>query len=71
MLNYFGIFFYLVESAEGLLTASQDGYVMRYKMTNSPYLVGWRQMRLDKVEGKIDGLQQLEEKKYKICQANR
>lgn len=38
------------------MTISEDGLVMRYSMTNGPYLLGFRQIKLDRVEGAVEGL---------------
>lgn len=41
---------------EELLTASEDGLVMKYTMVTGPYLLGFRQIKLDRVEGSVEGL---------------
>ncbi|KAJ6643727.1 Dynein axonemal intermediate chain 4, partial [Pseudolycoriella hygida] len=46
----------LVGTEEELLTVSEDGLVMKYKLTNGPYLLGQRQMKLDMVLGDVEGL---------------
>lgn len=46
-----------VDAAEELLTVAEDGLVMKYSMCNGPGLIGFRQIRLDRVEGAVEGLQ--------------
>lgn len=41
---------------EFILTASQDGRIMKYTIATGPHLVGYRQMRLDRVEGVVEAL---------------
>lgn len=41
---------------EELLSTFEDGLVMRYSLTNGPYLIGFRQIKLDRVEGAVEGL---------------
>lgn len=47
---------YLGGVSEQILTISQDGRVMKYNLTSGPYLVGYRQLMLDRVEGVVEGL---------------
>lgn len=53
-----------------ILAATQDGFVIRYTLTNSPYLIGSQMMLLERVEGAIEGLP-VEPRKYAKLQANR
>ncbi|XP_037038560.1 dynein intermediate chain 4, axonemal-like [Bradysia coprophila] len=46
----------LAGTEEELLTVSEDGIVMKYKLINSPYLLGLRQIKLDMVLGDVEGL---------------
>lgn len=46
-----------VDVEEELLTVSEDGLVMKYSLTNGPGLIGFRQIRLDRVVGAVEGLQ--------------
>lgn len=39
-----------------LLSCSQDGTIMKYSIVNSPFLVGNKQMRLDRIEAIVEGL---------------
>lgn len=48
---------WLVGDNKELLAISQDGYVMKYTITNSPYLVGCRQMQIFCNEGKTAEVQ--------------
>lgn len=51
--------FFCVHSAgteEELLTVSEDGLVMKYRLTNGPYLHGQRQIKLEMVLGDVEGL---------------
>lgn len=41
---------------EPFLTLSQDGSVTKFRIINSPYLLGFRQMMLERVEGHPEGL---------------
>lgn len=50
------LFIYLVGPEEELLSISEDGLVMRYSLTKGPYLLGFRQIKLDRVEGAVEGL---------------
>lgn len=43
-----------VKDVEYILSASQDGRIMKYKISTGPYLVGYPQMRLDRVEGTVE-----------------
>lgn len=45
-----------VKDVEYILTASQDGRVMKYKISSGPHLVGYPQLRLDRVEGTVEAL---------------
>lgn len=54
---------------ENILTASQDGRVMKFKIASGPFLVGYPQLRLDRVEGQVEALS-IEHKKTFI-EANR
>lgn len=42
--------------SEQILTISEDGRVMKYNLTSGPYLIGYRQLMLDRVEGVVEGL---------------
>lgn len=46
----------LKDNKEHILTASQDGRIMKYTMASGPHLVGYRQLRLDRVEGVVEAL---------------
>lgn len=59
-----------VGDEEQLLAATQDGFVIKYSLTNSPYIIGSQLMLLERVEGTIEGLP-MEPKKYPKLQANR
>lgn len=48
--------FFEVGKEEELLTASEDGLVMKYSIVTGPYLLGFRQIKLDRVEGSVEGL---------------
>ncbi|XP_055532560.1 dynein axonemal intermediate chain 4 [Wyeomyia smithii] len=39
-----------------ILTASQDGTIMKYTLNIGQFLIGYRQMRLDRVEGETEGI---------------
>lgn len=41
---------------EELLTVANDGLVMKYSLSTGPYLLGFRQIKLDRVEGAVEGL---------------
>lgn len=43
-----------VKDEEFILSASQDGRIMKCKISTGPYLVGYPQMRLDRVEGIVE-----------------
>lgn len=45
-----------MKDVEFILTASQDGRIMKYKIASGPYLVGYPQIRLDRVEGTVEAL---------------
>lgn len=61
--------YFAVGNVEELLTVSEDGLVMKYTMANGPYLIGFRQIKLDRVEGSVEGLQI--PKRTDMLQANR
>lgn len=61
--------YFVVGSVEELLTVSEDGLVMKYTLANGPYLIGFRQIKLDRVEGSVEGLQI--PKRTELLQANR
>ncbi|KAM7356659.1 dynein axonemal intermediate chain 4 [Cochliomyia hominivorax] len=54
---------------EPFLALSRDGIVTRYTIVNSPKLLGFQQMKLDRVEGKVEGLEI--EEKLPLMEANR
>lgn len=58
-----------MKDVEYILTASQDGRVMKFKISSGPHLVGYPQLRLDRVEGTVEALS-IEHKKTFI-EANR
>lgn len=39
-----------------LLTVSQDGFVMKYSVVNSPHLDGRQQMRVRRIQGDVEGI---------------
>ncbi|XP_058832485.1 dynein axonemal intermediate chain 4 [Topomyia yanbarensis] len=39
-----------------ILTASQDGTIMKYTLNIGQFLIGYRQLRLDRVEGETEGI---------------
>ena len=41
---------------EQILTVSEDGRIMKYNLTSGPFLLGYRQLRLDRVESVVEGL---------------
>jgi dynein intermediate chain 4, axonemal len=43
-----------VKDEEFILSASQDGRIQKLKISTGPYLVGYPQMRLDRVEGTVE-----------------
>lgn len=50
-----------VHSCDGLdrqqlLTSSEDGIIMKYSLTSGLFLVGFKQMKLDRVEGIVEGI---------------
>lgn len=45
-----------MKDVEYILTASQDGRVMKFKIASGPHLVGYPQLRLDRVEGTVEAL---------------
>ena len=45
-----------MKDVEYILTASQDGRIMKFKISTGPYLVGYPQLRLDRVEGTVEAL---------------
>ena len=45
-----------MKDVEYILTASQDGRVMKFKIATGPHLVGYPQLRLDRVEGSVEAL---------------
>lgn len=45
-----------VGDEEQLLAASQDGYVIKYALTNSPHIIGGQLMQADRIEGVIEGI---------------
>lgn len=45
-----------VKDVEYILTASQDGRIMKFKISSGPYLVGYPQLRLARVEGTVEAL---------------
>lgn len=45
-----------MKDIEYILTASQDGRVMKFKISSGPNLVGYPQLRLDRVEGCVEAL---------------
>lgn len=52
-----------LKEKEYIITGSQDGRVMKYEIASGPYLVGYRQLRLDRVEGFVEALHVAERKK--------
>jgi dynein intermediate chain 4, axonemal len=46
-----------MKDVEYILTASQDGRIMKFKISSGPYLVGYPQLRLDRVIGTVEALQ--------------
>ncbi|XP_058461596.1 dynein axonemal intermediate chain 4 [Malaya genurostris] len=40
-----------------ILTASQDGTIMKYTLNIGQFLIGYRQLKLDRVEGETEGIQ--------------
>ncbi|XP_046808521.1 dynein axonemal intermediate chain 4-like [Lucilia cuprina] len=54
---------------EPFLALSRDGIITRYTIVNSPNLLGFQQMKLDRIEGKVEGLDI--EKKLSQMEANR
>ncbi|XP_053687141.1 dynein axonemal intermediate chain 4 [Sabethes cyaneus] len=52
-----------------ILSASQDGTIMKYTLNIGQFLIGYRQMRLDRVEGETEGIQV--ERKKDILEADR
>lgn len=44
------------DDAEELLTVSQDGYVMKYSHKDEPHLTARRQMRVQQIEGNVEGI---------------
>lgn len=45
-----------VKNKEMIVTASQDGGIMKYEIGSGPYLVGYRHLRLDRIEGVVEAL---------------
>jgi dynein intermediate chain 4, axonemal len=45
-----------IKDVEYILTASQDGRIMKFKISSGPFLVGYPQLRLDRVEGTVEAL---------------
>lgn len=41
---------------EELLCVSEDGLIIKYTITNYPFLLGFRQIKLDKTEGILEGI---------------
>lgn len=41
---------------EELLTVSQDGYVIKYSHKGGPHLIARRQMRVEQIEGNVEGI---------------
>lgn len=54
---------------EEILTVAEDGLVMKYTMTNGPHLLGFRQIKLDRVEGSVEGI--TVKRPVRFIQANR
>ena len=46
-----------MKNVEYILTASQDGRIMKFKISSGPHLVGYPQLRLDRVIGTVEALQ--------------
>lgn len=46
-----------MKDVEYILTASQDGRIMKFKISSGPHLVGYPQLRLDRVVGTVEALQ--------------
>lgn len=42
--------------SEFIFTASQDGRIMKYELGSGPHLIGHQQLRLNRVDGTLDGL---------------
>lgn len=55
-INYYLFWVWKAGTDEELLTVSEDGLVMKYKLMTGPYLFGQRQIKLDMVLGDVEGL---------------
>lgn len=45
-----------IKDKEFIITGSQDGRIMKYEIATGPYLVGYRQLRLNRIEGVVEAL---------------
>lgn len=45
-----------LKEKECIISGSQDGRVMKYEIGSGPYLVGYEQLRLDRIEGVVEAL---------------
>lgn len=45
-----------LKEKEYIITGSQDGRVMKYEIGSGPYLVGYHQLRFDRIEGVVEAL---------------
>ncbi|XP_070500977.1 dynein axonemal intermediate chain 4-like [Chironomus tepperi] len=45
-----------IKDKEFIITGSQDGRIMKYEIATGPYLVGYRQLRLARIEGVVEAL---------------
>lgn len=52
-----------MKDVEYILTASQDGRIMKFKISSGPFLVGYPQLRLDRVVGTVEALPGVEHTK--------
>lgn len=53
-----------VGESEELLCASEDGLIIKYTLTNYPFLLGFRQIKLDKTEGILEGIEIQAKRKF-------
>lgn len=60
----------LDDDLDQILTASQDGTIMKYTLNIGHYLIGFTQLKLDRVECETEGIQ-VEKKKKESMEADR
>jgi WD40 repeat protein len=53
-----------LKEKEYIITASQDGRIMKYEISTGPHLIGHCQLRLDRIEGIVEALQVDHTKKF-------